>query len=62
MLLLDKNGVFNDRNTFKYEYDLHNHLYFQWMQLISAMPSNWKSVVEHNNDMNTFTTTQHLFI
>ena len=42
MLLLDKSGVFNDRNTFKYEYDLHNHLYFQWMQLISTMPSNWK--------------------
>ena len=32
------------------------------MQLISAMPSNWKSDVEQNNNMNTFTTTQHHFI
>ena len=32
------------------------------MQLINAIPSNWKNIVKQNNDINTFTTTQHPFI
>ena len=46
-----------DRNGVKYEYDLQNNLYFQWMQLRSAIPSNRKNI-KQNNDINTFTTTQ----
>ena len=58
MQLVDRNGVFKNWNTLKHEYDLQNNLYFQWMQLISAIPSNWKNI-KQNNDINTFTTTQH---
>ena len=32
------------------------------MQLINAIPSNWKNIIKENNDINTFTTTQHHFI
>ena len=35
--------------------------YFQWLQLISAIPSNWKNI-KQNNDIDTFTTTEHHFI
>ena len=62
MQLVDRNGVFKNWNTLKHEYDLQNNLYFQWMQLISAIPSNWKNIIKQNNDINTFTTTQHHFI
>ena len=40
MQLVDRNGVFKNWNTLKHEYDLQNTLYFQWMQLISSIPSN----------------------
>ena len=62
MQFVDRNGGFKNWNTLKHEYDLQNILYFQWMQLISAIPSNWKTVVKQNNDISTFTTTQHHFI
>ena len=62
MQLVDRNGVFKNWNTLKHEYDLQNNLYFQWMQLISAIPSNWKNIIKQNNDINTFTATQHYFI
>ena len=32
------------------------------MQLINAIPSNWKNIIKQNSDINTFTTTQHPFI
>ena len=32
------------------------------MQLVSAIPSNWKSIIKQNSVTNTFTTTQHHFI
>ena len=59
--MVDRNGVFNDWNNLKHEYNLQNNLYFQWMQLISIIPSNWKNI-KHNNDSNTFRTTEHHFI
>ena len=62
MQLVDRNGGFKNWNTLKHECDLQNILYFQWMQLISAIPSNWKNIIKKNNDINTFTTTQHHFI
>ena len=40
MQLVDGNGAFKDWNTLKHEYDLQNNLYYQWIQLISAIPSN----------------------
>ena len=62
MQLVDRDGVFKNWNTLKHEWDLRNNFYFQWMQVISAMPSNWKNIIKQNNDINTFTTTQHRFI
>ena len=62
MQLVDRNGAFKDWNTLKHEYDLQNNLYFQWMQFIGAIPSTWKNIIKKNNDINTFTTTQHHFI
>ena len=46
MQLVDKNGSFKDWHTVKHEYDLQNNLYFQWMQLVNAIPSNWKNIVK----------------
>ena len=62
MQLADRNGVSKNWNTLKNEYDLQNNLYLQWMQLISAIPSNWENIIKQNNNINTFTTTQHRFI
>ena len=62
MQLVDRNVSFKYWHTVKHEYDLQNNLYFQWMQLINAIPSNWKNIIKQNNDINTFTTTQHHFI
>ena len=53
MQLVDRNAVFKDWNTLQHDYGLQNNLYFQWMQLISAIPSNWKNVIEQNNYINT---------
>ena len=54
MQLVDRNGAFKDWNTLKHEYNLQNNL--QRMQLISAIPSNWKNI-KQNNDSNTLRTT-----
>ena len=62
MQLVCRNGVFKDWNTLKCEYDLQNNLYFQWMQLISAIPSNWKNIIKQIKDIIAFTTTKHPFI
>ena len=55
MQLVDRNGVFKNWNTLKHDYDLQNNLYFQWMQLISAIPSYGENIIKQNNDINTFT-------
>ena len=60
MQLVDRNGVFKNWNTLKHEYDLQNTLYFQWMQLISSIPSNQTSI--KNIDINTLATTEHYLI
>ena len=33
-----------------------------FIQLLTAIPSNWKNIIKQNNDSNTFTTTEHHFI
>ena len=62
MHLVDRNSVFKNWNTFKHRYDLQNNLCFQWMQLVSAIPANWKNINKPSSDINTFTTTQDYFI
>ena len=51
MQLVDRKSVFQNWNTVKHEYDFQNNLYFSWMQLISAIPSNWTNVIKQNNDI-----------
>ena len=62
MQLVDRNGVFKDCNILKHDYDLQNNLFFQWIQLISSIQSNWKNIIKQNSNINTFLTTQHHFI
>ena len=62
MQLVGRNGVFQDWNTLKHEYDLQNNFCFQWMQLLSAMPFNGKNFIKQNNNNNTVTTSEHHFI
>ena len=57
-----RKGVFKEWNTVKHSYDLQKKLYFQWMQHISVILSNYKNIIKQNNDINTFTTTEHHFI
>ena len=40
MQLVDNYGSFKNWHTVKHEYDLQNNLYFQWMQLVNAIPCN----------------------
>ena len=60
MQLVDRNGVFKNWNTLKHEYDLQNNLYFYWMLLINAIPSNWKNLSKIA--ISKRLTTQHHFI
>ena len=62
MQLVDRNGVFKYWNTLKHDYDLQNNLHFQWMHLISAVTSTWENLIKQNNDVNTYTITEHDFI
>ena len=62
MQLVNRNGVSKEWNTLKHEYDLQNNLHFQWMQLTSAILSNWRNIIKQNNDINMFTTTEHHLI
>lgn len=45
MQLVDKNGIVKVWNTLKHEYDFHNNFYFQWMLLILAILTNWKTAL-----------------
>ena len=62
MKLVYRNGFFKNLHTVKHEYDLQNNFYFHWMRLVNAIPSNGKNIIKQNNDINSFTTTQHHFI
>ena len=46
--LLDCLGNFKSWNALKTEFKLADSLYFSWMQLINAIPLNWKTIIKHN--------------
>ena len=46
--LLDCLGNFKSWNVLKTEFKLADSLYFSWMQLINAIPLNWKTIIKHN--------------
>ena len=51
MQLVDRKGVFKNWNTLKHEYDFQNNWHFPWMQLISAIPFNWTTIIKQSNDV-----------
>ena len=44
--LFDNFGKVKDWNVLKEEFYLDNKFYFQWMQLINAIPSKWKKIIK----------------
>ena len=44
--LFDNFGKVKDWNVLKEEFHLDNKFYFQWMQLINAIPSKWKKIIK----------------
>ena len=46
--LLDCSENFKSWNVLKTECKLADSLYFSWMQLINAIPLNWKTIIKHN--------------
>ena len=43
--LVNENCNFKSRNALENEYHLNNKLYFQWIQLIQAIPLIWKQKI-----------------
>ena len=35
--------------TFREKYDLHENLFFNWRQIIDAIPINWKKMIKNDN-------------
>ena len=59
--LLDCLGNLKSWNVLKTEFKLADSLYFSWMQLINAVPLNWKTVIKHNcSRANLFLLNYHL--
>ena len=58
--LLDTNGLFLDWQNFKNKYLLENNHYFKWMQLINAVPTNWKIILRRDRGEGILEPRQHL--
>ena len=59
--LLDYLGNFKSWNVLKTEFKLADSLYFSWMQLINAIPLNWKTIIKHNRSSEDFITCKSSF-
>ena len=46
---MKENGEIKSSNDLKNEFKLKQRLYFKWMQLVNAIPSNWKNNLKHSN-------------
>ena len=60
--LFNNNGSIKKWHKSKKEYDLHEHSYFQWVQLVDSIPEKWKFIVTKNNEIadNLITHDHHL--
>ena len=59
--LFDNFGKVKDWNVLKEEFHLDNKFYFQWMQLINAIPSKWKKIIkDEGNCENLLLLNHHL--
>ena len=45
---LFENGALIPWNRFRSKYNLHNNDFFKWRQLVSAIPSSWKTCISEN--------------
>ena len=50
--LVNESCQFKKWKTLKDEYDLDNEMYFQWAQLIHAIPQIWKDKIKQNLSKN----------
>ena len=50
--LIDTNGNFKTWERIKNEYNLDDQLYFQWLQIINAIPRKWKELLRKNTSSN----------
>ena len=59
--LVNENCNFKNWETLKNEYHLDNKLYFQWMQLIQAIPPIWKQKINDSekNVENSYVVQDH---
>ena len=46
--LTDCSGSFKSWTILKTEFNLADSLYFSWMQLVNAIPTNWKTTIKNN--------------
>ena len=46
---MKENGEIKSWNDLKNEFKLEQRLYFKWMQLVNAIPSNWKNNLKHSD-------------
>ena len=46
---MKRNGKMNSWNELKNEFKLEQQLYFKCMQLVNAIPSNWKNNLKHSD-------------
>ena len=60
--LLNNDGYFKTWTVIKAEHNLSENLYFQWMQLIHAIPLEWKQNVKNNisDSANLLTLNHHI--
>ena len=63
MDLLDKSGRFKSWYVFKMEFSLNYTFYFQWLQLVNAIPKAWENIFQNNINKNcSFTIKDHCII
>ena len=46
---MKENSAIKSWNNLKNEFKLEQRLYFKWMQLVNAIPSNWKNNLKHSD-------------
>ena len=50
--LFNNDGTIKKWESFRLEYDLQNNFHFQWMQIVSAIPKDWKDNIKNQSSLN----------
>ena len=57
---MKENGEIKSWNDLENEFKIEQRLYFKWMQLVNATPSNWKNNLKHSDtDSQNLTVLDH---